>query len=41
MKAAGVVDSLKIVRSQCPDAKSPPICCDNDNEDVDEPPPLM
>ena len=43
MKAAGVVDSLKIVRSQCPHAKWAPICYDygNDDEDEDEPPPLI
>ncbi len=43
MKAAGVVDSLKFVRSQCPDAKAAPICHDNgnDDDDEDEPPPLI
>ncbi|KAL3787156.1 hypothetical protein ACHAW5_004726 [Stephanodiscus triporus] len=43
MKASGVVDSLKIVRNQCPDAKPASSRCDDGGGDDDEdgPPPLM
>jgi protein TilB len=43
MKAAGVVDSLKIIRNQCSDPKSASSRCDDGDDDdgEDEPPPLM